>query len=1640
MKIKLFLKYLFVILLLNYSCNTFSQTTINSEDFESGWGIWNDGGNDCALINSGTPNGTWSVELRDNSGVASSMTTDDIDITSYTSIDFTFDFEAISFESGEDFWIQYSDDGGSSFTTIASYARDTDFINDTPYTETISIDTGSYTFSVNSQFRIQSDASGDADDVYIDNILIEGIDAALQEINITGLGNSIIDGDTTPDVTDDTDFGSVDVTAGTKVNTFTIQNLGTVTSLNLTGASPYIVISGTNPADFSVTLIPSTPILASSNTTFSITFDPSALGLRTATLTIANDDTNENPYDFIIQGNGVTPLTEGPGGITSDLELWLKATDGLAYTDGQSVALWSDQGRGADATVNTAGQEPTYRDNASKNVNFNPVVEFDNSYGTYTLDGDYSYDDTSTQFLEGTSGMYTQDIFVVMIPDDTPITSSFGFMDIFCGDEFPGTNQTDATGIGAGYYTARFSGEIYCFAVGTTSSGDGYGVAEIGTGSSYNNIGIINARINTGATQQELYYNANDIETTQNDLPDFSIVSDSRYWIGRSEGWEASTNARIAEIITFSARKDDVSLTDERNRVQSYLAIKYGITLGVNGTSQDYVDSDGSVIWDQSVNNGYNHDIAGIGRDDAADLSQKQSKTVNTSDDITMGLSEIATTNNTNTNTFTSDKDFLVWGNDDGTLAAQTAVTLDLSSGTSGLNTIVDYTRIGRIWKVVENGSVETVEISIPQSMLAATVTPPGEYIILFSDSSTFDNTSEHKTMSLNGSDLEATYDFNGTKYITFAYAPERVFTRSIYFDGVQDYLDAGDVTDLSGAFTMSAWINKNANSGSIISKRDAGFTTGYDFSINSTGKLVMSWVNSGVKSTTSSITIPNDEWHHVAVLYDGTDAKLYIDGVEDTSAAATLITPLATSEAFRIATGGSAASYFEGNIDEVRVWDIALTEDELHYIMNQEIEDNSNFVSGSYFISIGATLTKNDVSTVPWADLDAYYPMSTYIYDNCKDDSNNGHIAIINNLRTVDYQTAPLPYSSTQNGDWDTDSTWLNGSEQTIPGSTSIVDSNSTVDWNIVETNHNLTMDNSSSLPAVKNDNRLLLALVVGSNELTLDGDNVAGTGNGITITHYLELDGVLNLEGESQLIQTEGSDLAISSSGYLERDQQGSQNSFTYNYWSSPVSKINSSTNNLSFNITEVLRDGTDALNPIALDFDLSNSDYYYADGALSTPRKIATYWIWKFVNLGNAYANWQFVGSSNNLNVTDGYTMKGTSGASAVSTKQNYVFRGKPNNVLNGATELVHTTFGVPSGDPDITLTGNPFPSAIDANTFIDDNLNSTTQTLYFWEHWGGGTHNLGEYQGGYSTYTKAGSTPTPTLASSHPDVDQTGSGGILPGQYIPVGQGFFVVSSATGGDVVFKNSQRAFEIEGGNPNSNFSRSTPIEKIRLGFDSPDHYHRQLLVTFISEATDSIDPGYDALGFGTLSNDSFFIQEDQRFVIQAFESFDVEREIPIVVIIDEDEDGMIQKFMIDSLENISTDKNIFLKDSDANIIHDLRQSNYEVALPTGEHKTRFSLVFRNQALDVDDELLPENSITIFMNNPRSEIVIKNTGTTVINNTILYNALGQTMNTWTHKNLQQEINLPINDLSTGVYIVQIETEKGSLFQKIIIE
>ncbi|MBN1290882.1 MAG: choice-of-anchor D domain-containing protein [Candidatus Latescibacteria bacterium] len=123
------------------------------------------------------------------------------------------------------------------------------------------------------------------------------------EIDVQGNGNSIADGDATPSLLDNTDFGSADVEAGTVDKTFTIMNTGTA-DLNLTG-SPFISIGGDYASNFSIVVNSLSPIApGGGTTTFTIRFNPTGTGVRTATLSIANDDSDENPYNFSIQGTG----------------------------------------------------------------------------------------------------------------------------------------------------------------------------------------------------------------------------------------------------------------------------------------------------------------------------------------------------------------------------------------------------------------------------------------------------------------------------------------------------------------------------------------------------------------------------------------------------------------------------------------------------------------------------------------------------------------------------------------------------------------------------------------------------------------------------------------------------------------------------------------------------------------------------------------------------------------------------------------------------------------------------------------------------------------------------------------------------------------------------------------------------------------------------------------------------------------------------------------------------------------------------------------------------------------------------------------------------------------------------------------
>ncbi len=145
----------------------------------------------------------------------------------------------------------------------------------------------------------------------------------LPDIALGGNGVEIFNSDVTPSLADGTDFGVADLDDGLVTHTFTIGNVGSET-LNLTG-TPRVEIGGFNAGDFSVVAQPDAVVASAASVNFQITFDPSALGVRNATVSIASDDPNEDPFTFAITGTGA---------VTPDIEV---RGDGVPIADGDTT-------------------------------------------------------------------------------------------------------------------------------------------------------------------------------------------------------------------------------------------------------------------------------------------------------------------------------------------------------------------------------------------------------------------------------------------------------------------------------------------------------------------------------------------------------------------------------------------------------------------------------------------------------------------------------------------------------------------------------------------------------------------------------------------------------------------------------------------------------------------------------------------------------------------------------------------------------------------------------------------------------------------------------------------------------------------------------------------------------------------------------------------------------------------------------------------------------------------------------------------------------------------------------------------------------------------------------------------------------
>ncbi len=493
-------------------------------------------------------------------------------------------------------------------------------------------------------------------------------------------------------------------------------------------------------------------------------------------------------YGWTINDAGMCTVT-APGGVSSNLMLWLKADAGVTGTT--AISEWRDQSMmNNHVTQSDSAKQPALVENA---INFNPLLKFDNDLLT----------STSSNLSTGTPA---REVFVLSKQDSVDNFGAF----LYIGNT---TIASDGKNIAFGMFNPADTAVTDALAL-YTSGATNNATEWYANANPYTKtkpiISHYAAAAGASLSSYQLFANAKALPTPllKNNTSDLDItpnIIDQEFHIGAKQSnlsgiSNAFLQGGLGEVIVY-----DTNLSNtQRQQINSYIAIKYGITLDQT-TPYDYLASDGTTkIWDSSVDTAFNNDIFGIGRDDDSTLDQRVSKSVNNDALVTIATDNDFTSPNGGSRTQLDNLEFLTVANNNGDTSAWT---------TSGAPTGRQI--LGRVWKVQETGTVGTVYISVPDAASSESAKLPqayaGKAYLLTDADGDFSSGATETEMTLNGNrwELPAGIDLSDGEYFTFA--TDGGFTVEIEAtdNEAQENVDDGEFTfTLSGALPVDLTVN----------------------------------------------------------------------------------------------------------------------------------------------------------------------------------------------------------------------------------------------------------------------------------------------------------------------------------------------------------------------------------------------------------------------------------------------------------------------------------------------------------------------------------------------------------------------------------------------------------------------------------------------------------------------------------------------------------------------------------------------------------------------------------------------------------------------------------------------------------------
>ncbi|MCX7550749.1 T9SS type A sorting domain-containing protein [Xanthomarina sp. F2636L] len=533
-----------------------------------------------------------------------------------------------------------------------------------------------------------------------------------------------------------------------------------------------------------------------------------------------------------------------------------------------------------------------------------------------------------------------------------------------------------------------------------------------------------------------------------------------------------------------------------------------------------------------------------------------------------------------------------------------------------------------------------------------------------------------------------------------------------------------------------------------------------------------------------------------------------------------------------------------------------------------------------------------------------------------------------------------------------------------------------------------------------IKAGNKAVLNQNAYVREIEVEAGAILEVADGVelSVENTIVNNGTIDLLGEAQIIQNHAGDNNNSGTGKIKIRQQGTTNLYNYNYWSSPVNR------NGSWQI------GFLEQNNLPVSFHSAHNA-----NPNTTPITLSSRWLYSY-NASSAigYYGWLSLGNTTPVLPGIGYTMKGSG---STNSEEEYVFSGEANNG--------NYTYPVTAGYD--FLVGNPYPSALNVKRFIEDNLDVTNGTLYFYEQFeSNNTHITRDYQGGYAVRN---------ILAGVAAVSQLDNGGLTskgaPKEDIAVGQGFFV-SIVNNGNLKFKNTQRAFAKESNNGSVFYREETTNiatdtrTKLWLDFTDPLGRSREIALGYDDRATENFDKGYDAIDYSNYPDKMLWYTTDNLLVIQGLNRFSFEDNIPLSVKVTTPGTYTIG---LNRTLNFPENTDIYLKDDLENNYYNLTSEDVSFVFDAGTFNDRFSIVYQNETLSVSSI---EESQSVYVKFDKNTNTLQLIGVDNLNDikaAYIYSIDGKQVNNF--KSLDSKLfNLPY--LSDGVYVLKLEMTSGA--------